>query len=100
MNSQERSSNSTCDEKMHIPERELFAFICAVEQLFGPEQARLSMEDWLAELERMVRPPRSSRDWRAVSIAAATKLRDVAGSARTQSVTEPTDVPLRLTRKV
>jgi len=53
MNSQERSSNSTCDEKMHIPERELFAFICAVEQLFGPEQARLSMEDWLAELERM-----------------------------------------------
>jgi hypothetical protein len=38
---------------MHIPERELFAFICAVEQLFGPEQARLSMEDWLAELERM-----------------------------------------------
>jgi hypothetical protein len=83
MNSQEQSSNSTCAEKMHIPERELFAFICAVEQLFGPEQARISMEDWLSELGRMVSPLRSSRDWRALSIAAATKLRDVAALART-----------------
>jgi len=83
MKSQERSSNSTCAEKMHIPERELFAFICAVEQLFGPEQARLSMDDWLAELERMDGPPRSTRDWRAMSIAAATKLRDVVGLVRT-----------------
>jgi hypothetical protein len=84
MNSQEWSSNSSCAEEMHIPERELFAFICAVEQLFGPEQARLSMEDWLAELEGMDVPPRSSRDWRALSIAAATRLRDVAGLARTK----------------
>jgi hypothetical protein len=83
MNSQERSSNSSCAEEMHIPERELFAFICAVEQLFGPEQARLSVEDRLAELEGMDGPPRSSRDWRALSIAAATRLRDVAGLART-----------------
>ena len=82
MNSEERSSNSSGVEEMHIPERELFAFICAVEQLFGPEQAKLSMEDWLAEFERMDAPPDSSRDWRAVSIAAATKLKDVASSAR------------------
>ncbi|MFL6416514.1 MAG: hypothetical protein ACJ74Y_12700 [Bryobacteraceae bacterium] len=82
MNSEERSSNSSGAEEMHIPERELFAFICAVEQLFGPEQAKLSMEDWLAEFERMDAPPDSSRDWRAVSIAAATKLKDVASSAR------------------
>ena len=80
--SQERSSNSSCAEEMHIPERELFAFICAVEQLFGPEQAKLSMEDWLVELERMDGPPHSIRDWRAVSITAATKLKDVASSAR------------------
>lgn len=99
MNSQELSSNSTCAEKMHIPERELFAFIRAVEQLFGPEQARLSMEDWLSELERLDGRPQSSRDWRAVSIAAATKLRDVAGSARTQSGNELGDV-LRFTLKV
>ena len=83
MKSQERSSNSTCAEKMHIPQRELFAFIRAVEQLFGPEQARLSMEDWLAELERLDGTPQSSRDWRALSIAAATRLKDVAGLART-----------------
>ena len=82
MNSPERSSNSSCAEEMHIPERELFAFICAVEQLFGPEQAKLSMEDWLAEFERIDAPPDSSRHWRAVSIAAATKLKDVASSAR------------------
>ena len=82
MNSEERSSNSSGAEEMHIPERELVAFICAVEQLFGPEQAKLWMEDWLAEFERMDAPPDSSRDWRAVSIAAATKLKDVASSAR------------------
>jgi hypothetical protein len=83
MNSQDPSPDSSCTEKMQIPERELFAFIRAVEQLFGPEQARLSTEDWLSELERMDSPPRSSRDWRALSIAAATKLIDVAGLART-----------------
>jgi hypothetical protein len=50
---------------MHIAERELSAFIGAVTQLFGPEEAKLSAEDWLNESELMDIPPRSMcRDWR------------------------------------
>lgn len=36
---------------MHMAERELAAFISAATELFGPEQARLSAEDWLEESE-------------------------------------------------
>ena len=38
---------------MVIAERELGAFIRAVTELFGPEQARLAAEDWGDELELM-----------------------------------------------
>jgi hypothetical protein len=37
---------------MAIAERELGAFIRAVTELFGPEQARLAAEDWVDELDR------------------------------------------------
>ena len=58
-----------------MAERELSAFILAVTKLFGPEQARLSTEDWLDESELMDRPPRAtSRDWRAVTVAASARL--------------------------
>jgi len=47
----------------------------AVTQLFGPEQAKLSAEDWLEESELIDSPLRSaSRDWRAVTIAAPARL--------------------------
>jgi len=60
---------------MHMAERELSAFISAVTQLFGPEEAKLSVEDWLDESELVDSPPRStSRDWRAVSVAASARL--------------------------
>ncbi len=75
MNTKESFCNSTYKEQMHLEERELSAFIRAVTELFGPEQARLSAEDWLEEAELMDSPPRStSRDWRAVTIAASAKL--------------------------
>jgi hypothetical protein len=75
MNSHEQFCNSTYDDQMHIAERELSAFIRAVSQLFGPEEARLSAEDWLDESELMDSPPRStSRDWRAVTVAASARL--------------------------
>ena len=36
-----------------LAEKELSAFICAVDQLFGAEQARQSALDWIEELGRM-----------------------------------------------
>jgi len=75
MNSQEQFCNSNHAAEMDIAERELFAFIGAVTQLFGPEEAKLSAEDWLDESELMDSPPRStSRNWQAVTIAASARL--------------------------
>ena len=68
-------SSSTYEEQTHIAERELSAFISAVTELFGPDQARLSAEDWLQEAELLDSPPRYiSRNWRAVTIAASARL--------------------------
>lgn len=67
--------NSICAARIHMAERELAAFIGAVTELFGPEQARLSADDWVEESELMDGPPRStSRDWRAITIAASARL--------------------------
>jgi hypothetical protein len=82
MNMQESFCNSTYEEQMHLGERELSAFIRAVTELFGPEQAGLSAEDWLEEAELMDSPPRStSRDWRAVTVAASARLANRLGDA-------------------
>ena len=75
MNQSESFFNSLHSDQMHLAERELSAFIAAVAELFGPEQARLSAEDWLDESELMNSPLRpSSRDWRTVTIAASARL--------------------------
>jgi hypothetical protein len=75
MNAKESFSNSTYTDQMHMEDSELSAFIGAVTELFGPEQAGLSAEDWLDESELMDSPPRStSRDWRAVTVAASARL--------------------------
>jgi hypothetical protein len=58
-----------------MAERELSAFISAVAELFGQEQARLAAEDWLDESESMDSPRRpTSRDWLAVTVAASARL--------------------------
>jgi hypothetical protein len=60
---------------MVIAERELGAFIRAVTELFGPEQARLAAEDWVNELELMdALPGATRRDWASVTIAASAQL--------------------------
>ncbi len=59
MKFQEQLCNSTYAEQMQIAERELSAFIGAVTQLFGPEEGKLSAEDWLSESELMDSPSRS-----------------------------------------
>jgi hypothetical protein len=75
MNSDESFDNATYAHEEHLAERELAAFIGAVKELFGPEQSLLSAEDWLDESELMDSPPRStSRDWRAVTVAASARL--------------------------
>jgi hypothetical protein len=75
MDSQKHFCNSNCAAEMEIAERELSAFIRAVTELFGPEEAKLSAEDWLGEAELMDGPPHStSQKWRAVTIAAAAML--------------------------
>jgi hypothetical protein len=73
----ERTSNHspTCADLVTMAERELSAFIRAVTELFGSEQARLSAEEWLDELASMdCLPGLTSRDWRAVTIAALARL--------------------------
>ena len=75
MDKEESFGNSTCEDQVNMAERELSAFMLAVTELFGPEQARLSTEDWLDESELMDSPPRAnSRDWRAVTVAASARL--------------------------
>jgi hypothetical protein len=75
MDTKQSFSNSICKEQMQMEERELSAFISAVEELYGPEQAQVSAVDWLDESELMDSQLGSaSRDWRAVTIAASPRL--------------------------
>jgi len=83
MDEEESFCNSTCEDQINMAERELSAFIRAVTELFGPEQARLSTEDWLDESELMDSPPRAtSRDWRAITVAASARLANQGTPAR------------------
>jgi hypothetical protein len=56
-------------------ERELSAFLTAVNDLFGAEQAQQASEDWIGELAEMDLANRAPViDWRRVTIAAAVRL--------------------------
>jgi predicted SnoaL-like aldol condensation-catalyzing enzyme len=56
-------------------EKELSAFINAVDKLFGAEQARQSGLDWIEELERMDWPSGESiPDWRRATVGASARL--------------------------
>jgi hypothetical protein len=69
------SDGPTFAKLMTMAERELGAFISAVTELFGPEQVRLAVEDWLDELVLMeTLPGLTSRDWRLITIAASARL--------------------------
>jgi hypothetical protein len=75
MDKEESFCNSTCEDQINMAERELSAFVRAVTELFGPEQARLSTEDWLDQSELMDSPHGATRkEWRAVTIAASARL--------------------------
>ena len=67
--------NASLDGLIKMAERELGAFFAAVTELFGPEQARLSVEDWLEELESLdMLPGLRNFDWRQVTLAVLTRL--------------------------
>jgi len=56
-------------------ERELSAFVTAVNQLFDAEQGRKAANNWIEELERTDWPSGASViDWRKVTIAPAGRL--------------------------
>ncbi|MGB6259833.1 MAG: hypothetical protein WBG09_16920 [Candidatus Sulfotelmatobacter sp.] len=75
MNSRKQFCNSGYADHVQVAERELSAFIRAVTQLFGPDEAKLSVEDWLEESELMDGPlPSPDRNWRKVTIAASARL--------------------------
>jgi len=75
MKQRESFSNSLCTDQMHLAERELSAFKVAVAELFGADEARVSVEDWLDEFELMYASPRSThRDCRTITIAASVRL--------------------------
>jgi hypothetical protein len=62
-------------DPMAIAERELGAFIRAVTELFGPEQARLAADDWINQLELMDDlPGPTKRYWGSVTVAALAQL--------------------------
>ena len=62
-------------DQLSMAERELSAFFAAVETLFGPKQANLSAEDWLIATEQVLGKNQLTHgDWRAVTIAASSRL--------------------------
>ena len=67
-------SSARCADLMTMAERELSAYFNAVTQLFGPEQAELSAEDWLHELIETDALPASAREWRLITAKISTRL--------------------------
>ena len=61
------SRNSGCFELLSMAQRELAALFSAVTESFGPEQAELSAEDWLHEVETSRTLPSSPREWRRIT---------------------------------
>ncbi len=59
---------------MRMAQRELAAFFQAVTELFGREQAELSAEDWLQEVEASGTLPASAREWRQITVKVIAQL--------------------------
>ena len=69
-----KNPNHPCSDVTTMAERELSAFFNAITQLFGPEQAELSAEDWLHELIEIDGLPTSAREWRLITTKVLTRL--------------------------
>jgi hypothetical protein len=69
-----KNHTSGCTEEATTAEQELTAFFKAVMNLFGPEQAELSADDWLNELTATEALPSSMREWRSITLKASARL--------------------------
>jgi hypothetical protein len=72
---QEGDRDRSIAQPLASAERELSAFVIAVDELFGAEQARQAADNWLEELEQtdwLSQAP--VIDWRKVTIAAAARI--------------------------
>lgn len=79
----ESFSGSVYESETRLAHLELSAFVGGVTELFGSEQAKISARDWLDESELMDSPPLSTtRDWRAVTVAASARLANRIDAAR------------------
>ncbi len=75
MNQKSPFYSPICSKLMTMAERELTSFINAVTELYGVEQAKVSAEVWLGELESTHGLPGfTNQDWRAVTIAASARV--------------------------
>lgn len=71
----EDSASTSVEALCSDAEKELAAFARAVQELFGPEQARQAIEDWMEELQSIDwRGQETARDCRGLTIAAAVRL--------------------------
>ena len=62
-------------ELLPCAEKELAAYALAVQEVFGCDESRQSIEDWMEEIEGMDWPSGDAiPDWRLLSIAAAVRL--------------------------
>ena len=67
-------------EIMNFAENELAALYSAVLDLFGPEEAQITTEDWLRELEVMEWPPEAViPNWRQPTLTAVRRLAERTG---------------------
>jgi hypothetical protein len=89
MQTKEQSCVELAAELVPDAEKELAAYARAIRELFGSEQARQSIEDWMAELESTDLPAGGAiPDWRRVTIAAAGRLAIRAQHPRFKNATE------------
>lgn len=67
--------NPNCNKLMTVAEGQFVAFTRAVTELFGPEYAKSSAEDWLNEVASMeYLPGPTSPEWRLVTVADLARL--------------------------
>src|SRR5258708_32109642 len=75
MNSETDRCIQVANRFLVLAEKELTAFMSAVQKMFGPEQARQSALHWIEELERMDWPSGESLpDWRQATVVASARL--------------------------
>lgn len=75
LNEQRDVDHSICENPGTVARGEFLTFTRVVTELFGPEQAKQSAEDWLNELtKRDCMPGANTCEWRLVTVAAMARL--------------------------